>query len=117
MSGIASAQTTAVEASEICRAAIASVMGRDPSIMRTRVVDNIQYVSYVRPDDGKVWTYRCRLEGNRVVWAGEQGRWRTHPSDEVITYELSPGGKSVQITEVHEDASKIRKTFPRTKLR
>jgi hypothetical protein len=115
--GIASAQSPAVAPSEVCRATVASVTGSDPAIMRTWAEDDVQFVTYRRPDDGKVWTYRCRLEGSRVIWAAEQGRWRNGPMVGVITFELSQGGKSVQITEIHEDGSKSQATYPRTKLR
>lgn len=115
--GIAWAQSLTVAPSEVCRATIASVMGRDPAIMNAWAEDDVQFVTYRRPDDRKVWTYRCRLEGNRVIWAAEQGRWRNGPMDGVITFELSQGGKSVRITEVQEDGSKSQATYPRTKLR
>jgi hypothetical protein len=43
--------------------------------------------------DNFVWTYRCRVEGNRVVWASEPGRWRDGPKDDEIFFELStPAG-------------------------
>ena len=65
------------EVETICRTAIASIAGRDPKIMQvTRTVGDVLFLTYVRPIDNFVWTYRCRIEGNRVVWAMEPGRWR-----------------------------------------
>jgi len=81
--------------------------------MSTWAEDGIQIVTYRRSDDGKVWTYRCRLEGNRGIWAAEQGRWRNGPVDGIITFELSQDQRSVSLTEVHEDGSKSQGTYPR----
>lgn len=82
----------------ICRAAIATVMGRDPSVIRvigsqSGIVD----VRYTR-DDGTIWTNRCRVEAGRVTWAAVEnnrpGRWRTEDS---ITYRIE--GDEITITE------------------
>ncbi|MDF2809054.1 MAG: hypothetical protein K0S56_85 [Microvirga sp.] len=110
-------ETQAAVPNEICRAAIGAVMGRDPSIMRTRPGDGIIYVSYKRPVDGKVWSYRCRLEGNKVFWASEEGRWRNEPIDGVITFDILNAGRTVKILEVSVDGIKSEATYPRSKLR
>jgi hypothetical protein len=55
------------------------MMGRDPKIMRiTRVQDGIIYLSYKRQDDGKDWAYRCKIEGDKVIWSSDMGRWMTN---------------------------------------
>lgn len=70
---------------KVCRAAIAAVMGRDPSIIRVTANEGgIVDTRYTR-DDGTVWKNRCRVEPGRVVWAAIDvngpgtgaGRWRT----------------------------------------
>jgi hypothetical protein len=48
----------------ICRTAIASIMGRDPKIVRvTRTTSDVLFLSYVRPIDNFVWDYRCKIQG------------------------------------------------------
>jgi hypothetical protein len=82
----------------VCRASIATVMGRDPSIIRVVANDeNIVSVRYTR-DDGTVWNSRCRVEAGQVTWAaienGQPGRWRT---EDTITYVID--GDQITITE------------------
>jgi hypothetical protein len=84
----------AFEIEAICRTAVASIMGRDPKMMQvTLTAGNVVSLTYVRPIDNFVWTYRCRIEGNRVVWAAESGRWRDDPTDEKVFFEVVEGGK------------------------
>jgi predicted NAD/FAD-dependent oxidoreductase len=75
-----------------CRAAIASVMGREPSIIRiVSRADDVVRVGYTR-DDGTKWQNECRVTGNKVEWRtyenGRSGRWRTEDS---ITVTLKGG--------------------------
>src|SRR3954463_12926603 len=70
------------EPEAICRAAIATIAGRDPKTMQvTRIAGDVLFLSYVRPVDNFVWAYRCKIEGNRVFWASDPGRWREKPKD------------------------------------
>ena len=115
--GTASAQSPAASPIEICRAGIASVMGRDPSIMKVRPEADFLWVTYTRPSDKKVWSYRCRVSGNRIEWADEAGNWRTKPDSNLVTFEIVNGGKAIKVNEDFRDGSKIDKTFDRSKLR
>jgi hypothetical protein len=77
-------------------------MGRDPRIIRVdRTQGDTAYLSYVRPDDGKRWKYKCKLDGNKIVWGADDGRWRTHPDDSVITYNAR--GSSLTVIERYSD--------------
>ena len=89
---------TTKDMGRVCRAAIATVMGRDPSIIRvTGTNGNIVDVRYTR-DDGTIWSNRCRVESGRVTWAaienGQPGRWRTEDN---ITF--SADGDQITVTE------------------
>jgi hypothetical protein len=104
----------AFEVAAICRTAIASIMGRDPKAMQvTRVAGDILFLTYLRPIDNFVWTYRCRIEGNRVVWATEPGRWREDPKDDQVFFEDVDAGKQLRIIENHRDGSSTRQLFDR----
>jgi len=89
---------------QICIATVAKVMGRNPSIIK---IDSIQgdvtYLSYYRQDDGTGWAYRCKLEGNKAIWASDIGRWRTDQYDSKITFSVS--GSRVSISEKYSDGS------------
>lgn len=85
----------------LCAAAVGAIMGR------TEMQVGIQYespgiarVGYQRADNTQ-WTYDCRFDGAHVTWRtvedGREGRWRTSPTDEVITYAITPGGATVTV--------------------
>lgn len=94
----------------VCRATMSAIFGHDISIIKTTgIKDGIASSSYVRPSDGTVWSNRCKIEGNRIIWASDTGRWRTHPMDEVITY--SKAGRTLTITQKFDDGSSIVKEF------
>jgi len=106
------------EVETICRTAIASIMGRDPKIMQvTRTVGDVLFLTYVRPIDNFVWTYRCRIEGNRIVWASEPGRWRDDPKDDKVLFEDVGAGKQLRIIENHGDGSSTKQVFDRDTIR
>jgi hypothetical protein len=104
----------AFEVEAICRTAIASIMGRDPKVMQvTRTAGNVLFLTYARPMDNFIWTYRCRIEGNRVVWASEPGRWREGPKDDKLFFEDVDAGKQLRIIENHGDGSSTKQLFDR----
>jgi hypothetical protein len=105
------------EPEAICRTAIASIMDRDPKIVRViRVAGDVLFLSYVRPIDNFVWHYRCKIEGNRVVWASEPGRWRESPKDDKIFFEVVGDGKQLRIIEDHGDGSATKELFERDQI-
>jgi len=102
------------EVEAICRTAIASIMGRDPKMMQVALTTgDVLFLTYVRPIDNFVWNYRCRIEGNRVLWASEPGRWRDDPKDEKVFFEVIDGGKQLRIIEDHGDGSSTKQLFDR----
>jgi hypothetical protein len=104
----------AFEVEAICRTAIDSIMGRDPKIMQvTRTAGDVLFLTYVRAMDNFVWTYRCRIDGNRVVWASEPGRWRDDPKDDEIFFQVVGAGKQLRIIENHGDGSITNQLFDR----
>jgi hypothetical protein len=101
----------------ICRTAIAAVMGRDPKIVRvTRTTDDVLFLSYLRPIDNFVWAYRCKIRGNRVIWASEPGRWREDPKDEKVFFEIVGGGKQLRIIEDRGNGSPTKELFERDQI-
>jgi len=83
----------------LCRAAVASLMGRDINTIEvTRTQANITFTAYIRPSDGSVWRNRCRVDGPRIHWGTDVGRWRDHPLDEVVTYEVRGSKLTVRVS-------------------
>lgn len=90
---ISSARTISQE--DICKASIATIMGRDPSIMKIDTIQgDVVYLSYIRSNDETRWSYKCKLDGSKVIWGNAEGRWRT---EELVTFTVS--GDTVTITD------------------
>ena len=109
----------AVDYRFVCRATVASLFSRDIKIISASSgPDGIVIASYVRPNDGVRWTYACRFDGNRVVWAtvsnAEIGRWRTHALDEQITFSALPEGIRIKLVEGagHNGATTTQISYP-----
>jgi hypothetical protein len=101
----------------ICRTAIASIMGRDPKLVRvTRNTGDVLFLSYLRPIDNFVWDYRCKIQGTRVIWASEPGRWREAPKDDKVFFEIVGDGKQLRIIENHRDGSATKELFERDQI-
>ena len=105
------------EPEAICRAAIASIKDRDPKLIKVSLIrDGVFFLTYARPIDSFVWTYRCRIEGNRVVWADEPGRWRNDPKDDRISFEAIDAGAHLQIIVTHRNGLTSKQVFDREKV-
>ena len=102
------------EKKAICRTAIASIMERDPKLIQTSdAPDGVVVLTYVRPIDNFIWTYRCRIEGDRVVWADEAGRWRESAKDDKVVFEVLGAGAQLRITAIHADGTTTQQLFDR----
>jgi len=86
----------------ICKFGIAARMGRDPSIIVVdEIRDGVVFLSYTRPDDGTHWAYKCRLEGDKIIWGLKGGRWRTRPMDSTIIYVIR--SDTIQVEDHYTD--------------
>lgn len=119
-SPVATVAASTPYAVEACKAAIAALNGRDPATMKgKKLADDLVHVSYIRPDDGKRWQSRCRIDdANHLTWAqfdafgdGQQGRWRTED-----TVEFSVEGKSLHVKVSTEGELISDETYPLSKL-
>ena len=111
----ASAETP-FEAKAICRAALASITARDLKLFQAaNAPDGTIALTYARPFDNFVWAYHCRLEGNRVIWADEPGRWRQDAKDDKISFEIV-GGAQLRITKTPVNGPATQELFERDKF-
>jgi hypothetical protein len=105
------------EPEAIRRAVIASVKDRDPKLIKVALIrDDVFFLTYTRPIDSFVWTYRCRIEGSRVVWADEPGRWRNEPKDDKISFEATDAGAHLQIIVTRRNGLTNKQIFDRAKV-
>jgi hypothetical protein len=94
---------------QLCKAAIAKTMGRDPKVMQVLKIDSgIVSLQYVRKSDGSLWAYRCRVEGSQIIWASDSGRWRDDPRDERITYSIEGGTVTIKETLTSGDTTQVK---------
>jgi hypothetical protein len=109
------ADSPAFSDQQICKAAVGAIMGRDPKIITvTKNEAGVVYLHYIRTDDGSKWAYRCKLEGNKIIWASDAGRWRNDPMDERITYDIH--GENLSIIQTFSDGSASTDSFQAAEL-
>jgi hypothetical protein len=107
----------AYEAKAICRAAMAAITGRDLKLFQAAdAPDGTIALTYARPFDNFVWAYHCRLEGNRVIWADEPGRWRQEAKDDKIFFEIVGAGAQLRIIKTPVSGPTIEELFDRDKI-
>jgi len=113
---VADADENTFSKAQICRAGISTVMGKDPNIIKIdKIKDQIIYLFYIRPSDKKRWAYRCKLSGNRIIWASDTGRWRDSQYDSKITYKIN--GENIKIKDRFGDGSVTMKSFSLNQLK
>ena len=104
----------AFETRTICRMAIAAVMDRDPKLVQaTDAPDGVVILTYARPFDNFVFTYRCRLDGDHVVWADEPGRWRDGAKDAKVSYEVVGAAERLRIIVSRANGTTAQQLFDR----
>lgn len=115
---------------QVCRAGIAMIMGRETDTVKVSPSPSalVVLVSYKRPDDGKNFSYQCKLSGNFIIWS-EAGvstnRWEGKGEiDSLLTYTLNTNnvktkdgfGSTLIIEEKYSDKSQIKKEFTLSQL-
>ena len=107
----------AFDARAICRTAIAAITGRDLKLFQaTDAPDGVVALTYARPFDNFVWAYHCRLEGNRVIWADEPGRWRQEARDDQIFFEIVGAGAQLGIIKTRPNGASTQELFDRDRI-
>jgi len=97
---------------EICRAGIAVTAGKPLSIVKPAGASEDFYrFTYVREKDQTRWSFRCKVEGDRVVWATSNGPWRTRDSDWPIYWYVDDSGNVLNVLEDYLDGSGNKETF------
>ncbi|MBJ8875057.1 hypothetical protein I5412_08680 [Citrobacter koseri] len=105
---------------QICKAAAASMFGRDHKIMKLdKIQSDVAYVHYIRKDDSTRWAIKCKLiDDDQVMWASNNpdssGRWRNDPADSVVKYKVD--GNKLTISEVYSDGSRTSNSYPLKQL-
>jgi hypothetical protein len=102
------------EPKTICRTAIATVMDRDPKLVQAKdALNGVVALTYARPFDNFVFAYRCRIEGDHVVWADDPGRWRNGTKDAKVSFELAGAGDRLRIIISRANGTSLQQLFDR----
>lgn len=94
---------------DVARFAISSIMGQSSNSMKVKFERDIYYVSYLRKSDLKKFSYRIKIEGNRILWANVEGRWRDSEHDEKISFQENDN--TLSIIQTYNDGSTDIKEF------
>ncbi|WP_411703672.1 hypothetical protein [Edaphovirga cremea] len=110
---------------QVCRAGLATFMmvGVKTVKVAASPSSNIVFLSYKRPDDGKIFTLRCKLSRNNIIWAerdfdsniwlgrGEVESLLTFTVNSKDVFAKNNNGKELVIEERYSDGGKIEKIF------
>lgn len=95
----------------ICRAAISAMMATPVEIIKAESFDSLIHLHYFRLSDNRRWDYQCKQEHNRIIWRsiwdGAPSRWRTHPTEEMLTFLIDPVADKLTIYEDYTNGSKL----------
>lgn len=110
------AAETVITNEHICKAGIAKIMGRDPKTIKVlRNESGIVHLQYRRTNDGSLWSNRCRIDGSRIMWASDKGRWRDDPRDEKLAFAVA--ADTITVKETFTDGSSTQQAFKASQLR
>ncbi|WP_367916332.1 hypothetical protein [Leadbetterella sp. DM7] len=82
------------EEKEISRFVVSTLYDKKPSLVRVISDGGIYHASYIN-SEGERRSTKIQFIGNNIRWGNSEGRWRDHPLDEQLSYEIN--GKKVFI--------------------
>jgi hypothetical protein len=88
---------------DIARYTISSVMQQPAKIIKAIKKDDLYYVSYTRKSDKQKFEYKIKFDGNKILWANIDGRWRDSEYDEKLSF--SENGNILNIIQTFNDGS------------
>lgn len=103
------------DATEVCKAGIATTMNKNPSIVKFDGSNgDIHEFYYYRKSDGSRWEFRCKLKRDRIVWATPNGPWRDRSSDPVLEFAIE--GNRMAVAEIFSDGSSRSEIYTKNQL-
>lgn len=88
---------------DVSRFTISAIMNQPSKNIKVSEKDDLYILSYIRKSDSRKFDYKIKFEGNKVIWASIDGRWRDASYDERITFE--EGVDNMKITQTFSDGS------------
>ncbi len=104
---------TPAEYERVCKGAVSAILSPPIDTIRvTKKEGEVLFLIYTRKSDGKVWNYKCKLVDRTVIWGAADGRWRTDPKDEKITFFVDRSRGTFTIRQAFGDGSSDVTEFP-----
>lgn len=96
---------------DIARYTMSDVMGQPAKTIKVTKSKDLYYVSYIRKSDSQKFSYKIKFDGNKILWANIDGRWRNSEYDEKISFtEKNNKGSIIQtFSDNSEDIKEYKK--------
>jgi hypothetical protein len=94
---------------DIARYTMAAIMDHSPKIIKATKNNDLYYVSYIRKSDNQKFEYKIKFNGNKILWANIDGRWRDSQYDEKISF-VDKDNK-INIIQTFSDGSEYIKEY------
>jgi hypothetical protein len=94
---------------DIARYTMASAMEQPPKIIKATKNKELYFVSYIRKSDKQKFEYKVKFNGNEILWANIDGRWRNSKYDEKITF--VENDNKLNIVQTYSDGSEDIQEF------
>ncbi len=119
LSGPAKAQADGWTVAQVCRAGIAAILSHSPKDVEPDGAQGaVYYYAYRRQSDQTVWRFKCRVDGERILWGSvwehSEGLWRVNEYDGRVVFAIRGG--TVTIRQYNPDGSESVNRYRRTQL-
>lgn len=94
---------------DIARYTMSSIMGQPTKTIKVTKSKDLYYVSYIRKSDSQKFSYKIKFDGNKILWANIDGRWRNSVYDEKISF--TEKNNKVSIIQTFSDNSEDIKEY------
>lgn len=94
---------------DIARYTMSSIMGQPAKTIKVTKSEDLYYVSYIRKSDSQKFSYKIKFDGNKILWANIDGRWRNSEYDEKISF--TEKNNKVSIIQTFSDNSEDIKEY------
>lgn len=71
---------------DVARYAMSSIMQEPVKIIKAIKNNKLYLVAYTRKSDNQKFEYKIKFDGNKILWANIDGRWRNSEYDEKISF-------------------------------
>jgi hypothetical protein len=100
------------ESERVCKGVVSALFNHPiDEVQVVRSEGDMIYLSHTRKSDNTVWRIKCRLRGNTIIWGNDDGRWRTDPMDEKLSFDFNRVARTFTVRQIFTDGSEIPKTF------